>query len=522
MGRLLFVLALAATPAAAICVDSHPLTADGPGGYTYIYSPGCGLTCPGGTTSVTPAARGEFWALGAGDPAVGSGIDSGGWPAFDGPNGWSYIYPGYPTYIRGDWNADPRIDGCIDDECMAVLVTDATDDDGYFALITAAQDAQGGYSFSRPGNAIDLAPIPPPTIVGSQVLPAGSRLDLLVDTPAGGLYPDAACADALVGYRVWFRLLPLGSSPPDSRDPADGWQLADAATIPIGQQATLDFDCVFQSNLYVATSLVFDSGYESAVLSANSTRVSCNESGPPCPDLVDADGDASCDATVDCDPQDGATYPGAPQLCDGVNNDCDAANWPALEGTNEFDDDDDGSSECAGDCADDDPSRNPDAIESCNGIDDDCNTIVDDDPSGIDSDGDGLRNACDNCVFVANPAQTDIDDDFEGDPCDLDDGLIRLTMQGLTSIDWQLEAGFSDWNLRRGDLDVLRSSGGYTQPVGSNASAERWCALGANFAADGFLPLAGEIVFYLASGTPGDAIGVDSTGAARPNDDPCP
>ena len=58
----------------------------------------------------------------------------------------------------------------------------------------------------------------------------------------------------------------------------------------------------------------------------------------------------------DCDDIDPDVYPGAPQVCDGVNNDCAHPSWPGLAGTNEADDDFDGFSECQGDCVDGDPA----------------------------------------------------------------------------------------------------------------------------------------------------------------------
>jgi hypothetical protein len=104
------------------------------------------------------------------------------------------------------------------------------------------------------------------------------------------------------------------------------------------------------------------------------------------------------------------------------------------------DGDGDGSSVCV-DCNDGAPSIHPGAPEACNAVDDDCDGVADDDPQGTDTDGDTVRNACDNCVsvfntdqldgdgddvgnacdncaFTANPSQTDTDGDLLGDGCD--------------------------------------------------------------------------------------------------------
>ena len=37
-----------------------------------------------------------------------------------------------------------------------------------------------------------------------------------------------------------------------------------------------------------------------------------------------------------------------------------------------------------------------------------------------DSDGDGIGDVCDNCIFMFNPGQIDMDFDGEGDVCDAD------------------------------------------------------------------------------------------------------
>ena len=66
------------------------------------------------------------------------------------------------------------------------------------------------------------------------------------------------------------------------------------------------------------------------------------------------DGQTACGG--DCEPANPAVYVGAPQFCDGVNNECASFNWPLLAFTSESDDDGDGLSECQQDCADNDAS----------------------------------------------------------------------------------------------------------------------------------------------------------------------
>jgi hypothetical protein len=58
----------------------------------------------------------------------------------------------------------------------------------------------------------------------------------------------------------------------------------------------------------------------------------------------------------------------------------------------------------------------PEAVEVCNGVDDNCDGHVDE--VACDSDGDGVDDQVDNCVFVPNTNQSDVDFDGRGDVCD--------------------------------------------------------------------------------------------------------
>ena len=133
-------------------------------------------------------------------------------------------------------------------------------------------------------------------------------------------------------------------------------------------------------------------------------------------DQLDGDGDRAGDV-CDCAPNDADTYPGAPQICDGINNDCDDPAWPTAP-ADEADGDNDGSRICDGDCDDENDQAYPGATEICNGFDDDCDELIDEDGDGTDADSDGVLNLCDNCRFDANPDQLDTDGDGDGDVCD--------------------------------------------------------------------------------------------------------
>lgn len=177
------------------------------------------------------------------------------------------------------------------------------------------------------------------------------------------------------------------------------------------------------------------------------------------------------------------------------------------------------------DCDDTHGAVHPGASESCDGLDNNCNGQIDEDASGLDSDGDAVRNACDDCVFDANPSQSDFDHDGQGDVCDLDDGLIYVYSTAPNRVEWQPEGGFATWNVYEGDLAVLRATGTYTQAPGSNALAKRECGVTNPWVDDVAPPPAGKLKFALVTGRAGgveSGLGTNSAGVPRANSNPCP
>jgi hypothetical protein len=179
---------------------------------------------------------------------------------------------------------------------------------------------------------------------------------------------------------------------------------------------------------------------------------------------ADADGDGHGDAATtteacgapsgyvalddDCDDSDPTTWPGADELCDGLDNDCDAAVDNGVVYLDWFEDADgdgfgasgsapvtdcdapDGYAGNDDDCDDGDPAINPDAVEiDGDGTDQDCDGLDLDDPDGDgvvgaldcdpndagvytgaeEIDGDGIDQDCD--------GQTDTIEDLKLHPC---------------------------------------------------------------------------------------------------------
>ncbi len=108
----------------------------------------------------------------------------------------------------------------------------------------------------------------------------------------------------------------------------------------------------------------------------------------------DGDGDGYIPGIGDCDDGDPTSFPGALELADGVDNDCDGT---VDEDTVDSDDDGDGVSEAEGDCDDSDPSIGPGATEVADLIDNDCDGSVDEGTDYCDDDLDGFSEAHGDC-----------------------------------------------------------------------------------------------------------------------------
>ena len=201
----------------------------------------------------------------------------------------------------------------------------------------------------------------------------------------------------------------------------------------------------------------------------------------------DDDGDGFADACAglpaaetDCDDTSAAVFPGADELCNAIDDDCDGVSDDA---------DGDGHSAigaCAGgplsadDCDDAVATTHPGAAELCNGVDDDCNGVVDDpgarcDLAGVD-DATCVDGSCriDGCASGFQDCDADA-----SNGCEEDLGASRVACGGCgiaCAADEHCDGGTCTENVRWAApvdgfvTDAVPLGGGRFATVGSASS----------------------------------------------------
>jgi hypothetical protein len=265
-------------------------------------------------------------------------------------------------------------------------------------------------------------------------------------------------------------------------------------------------------------------------------------------ETLDSDNDGVV-AAEDCDDRNPNAYPGADELCDEIDNDCDgfidedgavgAVTWFADSDSDEFGDPLVSKTSCVQpegyisdnrDCDDTNEYTYPDAPEYCDGVDNDCDGVTDEDSSldaalfyrDVDEDGYGnpfisdrrcfdgdgyVSNDldCNDSVFEINPSAIEACDGIDND-CDL---LVDDDDTGVADQDsWYLDedgdgfgTGVAELSCLSLEPDRILQDGDCDDTIALiNPLATEWCGDGFDNDCDGLVDLddpdAGEVMWY--------------------------
>jgi hypothetical protein len=294
----LAVIAAAAVPTQAACPGAPGLNTISTESASYIYTEGWpheGTTCFqfGCYEPHVANPSGAFWSLGE-----GSTVNNGTWGVADwlqqqNFGGTYFYYPG--AFISTNWNESSGIAGCPfppsgpdGTDCTCFLLGDQQGGVGYYALFGARMTTDGSTFFDQPGDApIVLRPVPKPTVTNTVRNQSTFNLDQIeVTVSAGsGEYLKDGCACSNAHYVIRGQVLPRNTPAPTDRT-TGSWPLLQLAGggsqsssgTPVGDPITLQSLCGgSNTDLWLTSELIFDSGRTSFTVSGNATKIECGQ-----------------------------------------------------------------------------------------------------------------------------------------------------------------------------------------------------------------------------------------------------